>query len=59
VSTAAPDILSTDFAADPYPLYREMREHHPLIRHEATRSFVISRYADVERAFVKAMARPS
>ena len=51
MSTTAPDILSTEFAADPYPLYREMREHHPLIRHEATRSFVISRYADVERAF--------
>jgi cytochrome P450 len=51
VPTTAPDILSAEFAADPYSAYRELREHHPLIWHEATQSYVISRYADIERAF--------
>lgn len=46
-----PDILSAEFAANPYPAYRAMREHAPLLWHEATRSWIISRYADVERAF--------
>ncbi|WP_433504717.1 cytochrome P450 [Pseudonocardia halophobica] len=48
---AAPDILSPEFARDPYTAYAVMREHHPLIRHEATSSYVISRHADVVRAF--------
>ncbi|GAA1173308.1 cytochrome P450 [Streptomyces hebeiensis] len=46
-----PDILSPEFAANPYPAYRVMRESAPLIWHEATRSYIISRYDDVERAF--------
>ncbi|WP_405568291.1 cytochrome P450 [Streptomyces sp. NBC_01167] len=46
-----PDILSPEFAAHPYPAYRAMREHAPLIWHEATNSYLISRYRDVERAF--------
>ena len=50
-SIAAPDILSDEFAADPYSAYEVMREQFPLIWHEATQSYVISRYADVERAF--------
>ena len=48
---AAPDILSPEFARDPYSAYAVMREHHPLIWHEATSSYVISRHADVVRAF--------
>lgn len=48
---SAPDILSAEFADDPYSAYRIMREEHPLIWHEATQSYVISRYTDVERAF--------
>lgn len=53
MTTAAqvPDILSPEFAADPYPAYRVMRESAPLIWHEATQSYIISRYEDVERAF--------
>ncbi|MEV5609051.1 cytochrome P450 [Streptomyces sp. NPDC052225] len=52
MSTAqAPDILSPEFAANPYPAYRAMRESAPLIWHEATQSWIISRYADVERVF--------
>ena len=50
-ASAVPDILSSEFAADPYSAYRVMREEHPLIWHEATQSYVISRYVDVERAF--------
>ncbi|MEV7086292.1 cytochrome P450 [Streptomyces sp. NPDC093085] len=46
-----PDILSPEFAENPYPVYRAMRESAPLLWHEATKSYVISRYEDVERAF--------
>lgn len=46
-----PDILSAEFAADPYPAYRVMRDSAPLIWHEATQSYIISRYDDVERVF--------
>ncbi|MFI1393949.1 cytochrome P450 [Streptomyces sp. NPDC020681] len=46
-----PDILSPEFAANPYPAYRVMRESAPLIWHEPTNSYLISRYEDVERAF--------
>ncbi|GLF95708.1 cytochrome P450 [Streptomyces yaizuensis] len=46
-----PDLLSPEFAEDPYPAYRALREHTPLLWHEATRSYVVSRYEDVERAF--------
>nr|WP_202555249.1 cytochrome P450 [Streptomyces sp. SID4950] len=53
VSTAqqVPDILSPEFAENPYPAYAVMREKEPLIWHEATQSYIISRYADVERVF--------
>ncbi|MBQ0826382.1 cytochrome P450 [Streptomyces tagetis] len=53
MSTAqqVPDILSPEFAADPYPAYRVMRETAPLLWHEATRSWIVSRYEDVERVF--------
>ncbi|MEV2250313.1 cytochrome P450 [Streptomyces sp. NPDC050147] len=53
MSTAqqVPDILSPEFAENPYPAYRVMRESAPLFWHEATQSWIISRYADVERVF--------
>ncbi|WP_031038975.1 cytochrome P450 [Streptomyces sp. NRRL F-5650] len=53
MSTAqqVPDILSPEFAANPYPVYRAMRDSAPLIRHEATQSWIVSRYEDVERVF--------
>jgi cytochrome P450 len=47
----APDILSPEFAANPYPFYHELRENYPLLYHEATQSYIISRYEDVEKAF--------
>ncbi|EST37363.1 cytochrome P450 [Streptomycetaceae bacterium MP113-05] len=46
-----PDILSPEFAANPYPAYRAMRDHAPLIWHEPTQSYLVSRYQDVERVF--------
>ncbi|GFE20190.1 cytochrome P450 [Streptomyces libani] len=46
-----PDILSPEFAADPYPAYRILREHYPLFHDPGTDSFLISRYEDVARAF--------
>jgi cytochrome P450 len=45
-----PDILSAEFAENPYPAYRAMRESAPLLWHEATRSYLFSRYDDVEPA---------
>jgi cytochrome P450 len=50
-ASAVPDILSAEFMADPYSAYRIMREEVPLFWHEATQSYVISRYEDVKRAF--------
>ncbi|MFF9899176.1 cytochrome P450 [Streptomyces longispororuber] len=46
-----PDILSAEFAADPYPVYRALRERAPLLWHEPTKSYVVSRYEDVARVF--------
>ncbi|MEU2366460.1 cytochrome P450 [Streptomyces noursei] len=51
VNREAPDILSPEFAADPYSAYRVLRDDFPLLHHEATQSYVISRHEDVERAF--------
>lgn len=47
----APDILSPEFAADPYPAYAVLREDFPLLWHEATHSYLVSRYEDVQHAF--------
>ncbi|MBL1097401.1 cytochrome P450 [Streptomyces coffeae] len=46
-----PDILSPAFAADPYPVYRRLRDETPLLWHAPTRSYLLSRYEDVRRAF--------
>ncbi|RBY83656.1 cytochrome P450 [Geodermatophilus sp. TF02-6] len=46
-----PDILSPEFIDDPYPFHRVLRDHHPAVYHEATQSWLISRYADVAGAF--------
>ncbi|GAA3764410.1 cytochrome P450 [Salinactinospora qingdaonensis] len=47
----APDILSAEFAEDPYPAYRIMRDEFPLLWHEPTQSYIVSRYEDVHTAF--------
>ena len=47
----APDILSAEYIADPYPFHKVLRDHHPATYHEATQSWLISRYEDVSGAF--------
>lgn len=48
---SAPDILSPEYLADPYPLQRVLRDHHPVLYHEATQSYLLSRFEDVAGAF--------
>ncbi|MFD0850678.1 cytochrome P450, partial [Actinomadura adrarensis] len=50
-SLEAPDIVSAEFAADPYSAYRVLRDEFPVLWHEPMQSFVVSRYDDVARAF--------
>lgn len=47
----APDILSPAFAADPYSGYSVLRRDFPVLYHEATDSWLISKMEDVERIF--------
>jgi cytochrome P450 len=51
VVVAAPDILSPEFANDPYQAYRHLRDDFPLLWHAPTQSYVLSRYDDVKQAF--------
>jgi cytochrome P450 len=51
MASVAPDMLSPEFAADPYSAYRLMLDDFPLIRQESSGSYLISRYEDVQRAF--------
>lgn len=37
------------FVADPYPVYRRLREDHPVLWNPATNQWLISRHADVNR----------
>ncbi|MCY4036936.1 MAG: cytochrome P450, partial [bacterium] len=46
-----PDILSPKFFEDPNAVLDVMREDYPVVYHEATEAWLISRYDDVERAF--------
>jgi pulcherriminic acid synthase len=50
VVAAPPDIFTPEFAADPYPHYRRMRESYPLYFHAPTRAWILSRYDDVRLA---------
>ncbi len=45
-----PEIFSPEFAADPYPIYRRMREEYPLYFHGPTQAWILSRYDDVRLA---------
>lgn len=51
VAPQAPDILSPEFIDDPYPCHRVLRDSYPALYHEATQSYLISRYADCAAAF--------
>lgn len=46
----APDIFSPEFAQDPYPSYRIMRDNFPLYFHSAANAYVLSRYDDIREA---------
>ncbi|MEV6349749.1 cytochrome P450 [Actinoplanes sp. NPDC051851] len=48
---AVTDILSPECLEDPAEVWAALRETEPLAFHEGLNAYVISRYADVERAF--------
>ena len=50
---AAPDILSPEHAQDPYETYRILLEHYPVLYHEPTQSWIVSRQEDVAGLFRK------
>jgi pulcherriminic acid synthase len=50
VAASPPDIFTPDFAADPYPHYRRMRDEYPLYFHGPSRRWILSRYEDVRKA---------
>ena len=45
-----PDIFSPEFARDPYPFYRVMRDEFPLYFHPGANAYILSRYEDVREA---------
>ncbi len=47
----APDILSSEFIADPYPSHQILRDYYPALHHKATESYLVSRYDDCANAF--------
>jgi pulcherriminic acid synthase len=51
-----PDILSDEFALDPHPYYKIMRDHYPLLHHEPSDYYFITRYEDVARAYKDSVA---
>ncbi len=46
------DPLDPSMVDDPYPFYRELRDHDPVHRSEKYRTWVLSRYDDVRGALV-------
>ena len=46
------DPYDVDIAADPYPVYRRLREEAPLYYNEPHDFYAVSRYDDVERGLV-------
>ena len=48
------DPYDVDIVADPYPLYRRMREEAPLYYNEPHDFYALSRYEDVERGLLNA-----
>ncbi|MCC2280739.1 cytochrome P450 [Streptomyces sp. ET3-23] len=48
------DPLAEGFLVDPYPTYRVLRESSPVFWHEASSSWMVSRYNDVSRVLVDA-----
>jgi pulcherriminic acid synthase len=50
-SQPVPDILSPAHAADPYTTYRILLEQYPVVFHEPTKSWLVSRHADLVSLF--------
>ncbi len=48
---SCPDILSAEHAADPYATYRTLREEFPVVYHEGTSSWLVSRHEDLSKLF--------
>ncbi|MYW64148.1 cytochrome P450 [Streptomyces sp. SID8379] len=45
-----PSLADPDVAREPYPLYRTLRDSHPLLHDEPYGAWLLSRYADVRAA---------
>lgn len=41
------DLFAPEWAADPYPFYRRLREHHPVYHDDVLRAWVVSRHDDI------------
>lgn len=54
-----PSLLAAGVERDPYPLYRALREGHPLVHDELLGAWLLSRYADVRSALADARLRPA
>ena len=52
------DPFSWEIHADPYPIYRRLRDEAPVYRDEAGGFYALSRYADVHRALHSAVPTP-
>lgn len=46
------DAYSIEVSVNPYPFYRTMREHHPVLWCESTQAWALSRYDDVLAALL-------
>ncbi|MBO1335505.1 cytochrome P450 [Streptomyces sp. VRA16 Mangrove soil] len=49
-SWTPPSLAEPDVARDPYPLYRMLRDRHPLLHDEPFGAWLLSRHADVRAA---------
>ena len=47
----APDILSPEFAENPYPIYKVLRDEYRVHYHEGMQSYVVSRFEDAAAVF--------
>ncbi len=45
----APDIMSSDYESNPWPMLNEIRENHPITFHDGLNSWLLSRFDDVEK----------
>ena len=45
----APDIMSSEYETNPWPILNEIRENHPITFHDGLGSWLLSRFDDVEK----------